>query len=202
MSEPLPLDPYKALSVLVNAITSEIRSAHRKLVLKCHLDRVQDAALKVVKQVEFEEVQRAYELLSDDRRRKEYDLGVRSAELRREMMEQRGSPTRPAPASVPVPRLGYFSRAPPAREAELYENSYETRTGPRDYSGQDEKARDRKARERAERASELRDKEKAIEQTRVMKELERDKARKDRWEYRSAYVEDDDSDDQPRRLSA
>ncbi|KAG8406858.1 hypothetical protein J3459_018595 [Metarhizium acridum] len=39
---PLPPDPYKILGVSKDAQTSEIRSAHRKLVLKCHPDKLEE----------------------------------------------------------------------------------------------------------------------------------------------------------------
>jgi len=66
-----------------------------KPVLKCHPDKVQDAAPKALKQVEFEKVQRAYEILSDDVRRGQYDDRVKLAELRKEIVvasQPRGNP--------------------------------------------------------------------------------------------------------------
>ncbi|TVY37252.1 Chaperone protein DnaJ [Lachnellula subtilissima] len=87
----LPADPYKALGVSKDAQLPEIRSAHRKLVLKCHPDKVQDAALKAIKQDEFQKVQQAYELLSDQTRRDQYDDQLKLFELRKEM--GRGNPT-------------------------------------------------------------------------------------------------------------
>ena len=81
----LPPDPYKLLGVSKDAKLPEIRSAHRKLVLKCHPDKVQDAALKAIKQDEFQNVQQAYELLSDDNRRLQYDEQVKLYALRKEM---------------------------------------------------------------------------------------------------------------------
>ncbi|RCI12476.1 hypothetical protein L249_1163 [Ophiocordyceps polyrhachis-furcata BCC 54312] len=78
---PLPPDPYKILGVAKDAQMPEIRSAHRKLVLKCHPDKVQDATLKAEKQDEFQQVQQAYELLSDENKRRKYDDQVRLAEL-------------------------------------------------------------------------------------------------------------------------
>src|SRR3978361_2192037 len=81
----LPPDPYLALGVSKDAKLAQIRSAHRKLVLKCHPDKVQDAALKAEKQDEFQKVQQAYELLSDDSRRLQYDEQVKLYELRKEM---------------------------------------------------------------------------------------------------------------------
>jgi len=92
---PLPPDPYVALGVSKDAQLPEIRSAHRKLVLKCQPDKVQDAALKALKQVEFEKVQRAHEILLDDVRRAQYDDQVKLAELRKEMVvasQPRGNP--------------------------------------------------------------------------------------------------------------
>jgi DnaJ-class molecular chaperone len=84
----LPPDPYVALGVSKDAQLPEIRSAHRKLVVKCPPYKVQDAALKALKQVEFEKVQRAHEILLDDVRRAQYDDQVKLAELRKEMGER------------------------------------------------------------------------------------------------------------------
>src|ERR1700709_2451786 len=81
----LPPDPYKALGVTKDATLPEIRSAHRKLVLKCHPDKVQDDALKAQKQDEFQKVQQAYEILSDENKRLQYDEQAKLFELRKEM---------------------------------------------------------------------------------------------------------------------
>ncbi|KAK1978872.1 hypothetical protein LZ30DRAFT_598152 [Colletotrichum cereale] len=81
----LPPDPYKILGVSKDAQLPEIRSAHRKLVLKCHPDKVQDPTLKAQKQDEFQKVQQAYELLSNEHDRAKYDDNVKLAELRKEM---------------------------------------------------------------------------------------------------------------------
>ncbi|KAI1475312.1 DnaJ-domain-containing protein [Daldinia eschscholtzii] len=80
----LPPDPYKILGVSKDAQLPEIRSAHRKLVLKCHPDKVQDPKLKEEKQKEFQQVQQAYELLSNETERTRYDEKVKLEELRRE----------------------------------------------------------------------------------------------------------------------
>jgi curved DNA-binding protein CbpA len=85
MTTSLPPDPYKILGVTQDAQIPEIRSAHRKLVLKCHPDKVQDPTLKAQKQDEFQKVQQAYELLSNDKDRQRYDDQVRLAELRRQV---------------------------------------------------------------------------------------------------------------------
>lgn len=69
---PLPPDPYKALGVDKTADIAAIRSAHRKLVLKCHPDKVQDPKLKAEKTDEFQRIQQAYELLTDEDKLREY----------------------------------------------------------------------------------------------------------------------------------
>jgi curved DNA-binding protein CbpA len=117
-SLPLPPDPYKLLGVSKDATLPEIRSAHRKLVLKCHPDKVQDAALKAIKQDEFQKVQQAYELLSDDSKRLQYDEQVKLYELRKEM--GRGNPTpRSNPFEYEVktaePRPSSYGRPPPPK---------------------------------------------------------------------------------------
>ncbi|KAI0160031.1 DnaJ-domain-containing protein [Hypoxylon sp. FL1284] len=78
------VDPYRVLGVSKDAQLPEIRSAHRKLVLRCHPDKVQDPQLKEEKQKEFQQVQQAYELLSSETERARYDDKVRLEELRRE----------------------------------------------------------------------------------------------------------------------
>ncbi|POS88322.1 hypothetical protein EPUL_000623 [Erysiphe pulchra] len=90
--EKLPeFDFYEALGVSDNATSTEIRTSYRKLILKCHPDKVQDASLRAVKQAEFQRVQEAYETLSDERRRLEYDELLQKIEIRRQMSQ--GNPT-------------------------------------------------------------------------------------------------------------
>ncbi|KAI0383181.1 hypothetical protein F5Y04DRAFT_250807 [Hypomontagnella monticulosa] len=83
----LPPDPYEVLGVQRDAQQPEIRAAHRKLVLKCHPDKVKDPALKAQKQIEFQRVQQAYELLSNDQERSKYDDRVRLAAFKKEAEE-------------------------------------------------------------------------------------------------------------------
>ncbi|KAL8948231.1 MAG: hypothetical protein Q9222_005567 [Ikaeria aurantiellina] len=93
MDSPIPSDPYKTLDVSQDASLATIRSAHRKLVLKTHPDKVQgDEVLKKKRADEFHLIQQAYEILSDDSRRKAYDDKVKLAALRAEMMAERGGP--------------------------------------------------------------------------------------------------------------
>lgn len=94
----------------------EIRSAHRKLVLKCHPDKVQDPTLKAEKQDEFQRVQQAYELLSDEHERRCYDDQVKLAELRKQFQR----------ANISTPR----SREYPEGHVYSYPRSWED-MGPR-----------------------------------------------------------------------
>ncbi|KPI44595.1 uncharacterized protein AB675_8801 [Cyphellophora attinorum] len=90
----LPPDPYDALGVAKDADVSAIKSAHRKLVLKCHPDRIQDPALKEKGKEAFQKIQQAYELLTDPSKKARYDDQVRLAALRREAMARDGPTTR------------------------------------------------------------------------------------------------------------
>ncbi|KAF2708947.1 heat shock protein DnaJ, partial [Pleomassaria siparia CBS 279.74] len=73
MAQPLPPDPYKALGLTKDADASTIKSTYRKLVLKCHPDKVTDVSLKPQKQEEFHKIQQAYELIGDEEKRSRYD---------------------------------------------------------------------------------------------------------------------------------
>lgn len=89
MSSPPDIDPYAVLGVAKDATIPEIRAAHRKRVLKCHPDKIQDESQRIAAQDEFQKVQQAYELLSDDVRRTKHDQKVKIAELKRELLERR-----------------------------------------------------------------------------------------------------------------
>ncbi|HMO97377.1 MAG TPA: DnaJ domain-containing protein [Tepidiformaceae bacterium] len=62
-------DYYEVLGVARNADANELKKAYRKLAMEYHPDRNQseDAAEK------FKEINRAYEVLSDDQKRSVYD---------------------------------------------------------------------------------------------------------------------------------
>jgi curved DNA-binding protein len=65
----VPRDPYQVLGVAKGATSDQIRDAHRKLAKKYHpdLNKTSEAADR------FREIQEAYDLLSDEARRKQYD---------------------------------------------------------------------------------------------------------------------------------
>jgi molecular chaperone DnaJ len=67
-------DLYKVLGVAKGASEGEIKKAYRKLARKYHPDRNPDDAAAEEK---FKEVQGAYDVLSDEEKRREYDEGGR-----------------------------------------------------------------------------------------------------------------------------
>ena len=100
-SETTP-DHYKALGVDKQADAATIKSTYRKLVLKCHPDKVTDPALKEQKQEEFHQIQQAYECLSDEQKRSAYDMLLTVEKLRREKAA-RGPAPRDKNARFDVP---------------------------------------------------------------------------------------------------
>lgn len=135
------IDPYAVLGVQKDATLAEIKSAHRKLVLKCHPDKVKDESQRSKAQEEFQQVQQAYELLSDETKRTKYDQKVRLAELRREMMAREGSSGGSYPYSSPRGsgtsreyRDGrYYEERKPA-DAAFFEDDYRYTEEPRPMS--------------------------------------------------------------------
>jgi len=229
MTSTLPPDPYKLLGVTKEAKLPEIRSAHRKLVLKCHPDKVQDAALKAIKQDEFQKVQQAYELLSDESRRLQYDEQVKLFELRKEM--GRGNPTpRSNPFEFEVknaePRPNSYGRQKvytyPTSVPRSNEEVYEERHMPRKSASSESAERRRAA---ALKEDELRFREAAArkldEERQRQKEKERDSTKRAHREKKKSsdkdrrrgteekvrsrhttYVDDDSSDDDAHRAAA
>lgn len=82
--DPLPPDPYLALGLPKSVDSDTIKKTYRKLVLKCHPDKVTDPSLKQQKQEEFHKIQQAYELIGEEDARARYDAEVKLDALRRE----------------------------------------------------------------------------------------------------------------------
>jgi curved DNA-binding protein CbpA len=222
MSSPPQQDPYQTLGIPKDADLSAVKSAYRKLVLKCHPDKIQDPTLKAVKQDEFQKVQQAYELLSDDTRRMKYDEQMKLYELRKEM--GRGGP--PPGQSVfdyevrtAEPRTGSFRSSP--KETQMPYGQFSPRSydeEPRSSSFEEPlRARARKTTtyeerrrpatrdgERSRRSEEEREHERweksfkrnVHEATKKNRDKERRKGVEEKFSRSTgAYVEDDDSED-------
>ncbi len=75
---------YEVLGVLKEATALEIKKSYKELMKKYHPDRLHSATEKDKRyaQIRFEEVQNAYEVLSDVKRREKYDneIGGKSKE--------------------------------------------------------------------------------------------------------------------------
>ncbi|XP_072385129.1 dnaJ homolog subfamily B member 6-B isoform X2 [Diabrotica undecimpunctata] len=65
------VDYYRVLEVPKTATTSEIKKAYRKLALKWHPDKNPDNMDEATKK--FKEISEAYEVLSDEKKRRVYD---------------------------------------------------------------------------------------------------------------------------------
>jgi curved DNA-binding protein CbpA len=86
--------PYTALGVPKDATAAAIKTAYRKLALKCHPDKLvgmTDEALKKEKQEEFHKIHSAYEEIGDEEKRAKYDAEVRLEQLKKESLARGGS---------------------------------------------------------------------------------------------------------------
>jgi curved DNA-binding protein CbpA len=95
MASPLPPDPYLALGLPRDATAATIKTTYRKLILKFHPDKVQDAAQKKIASDQFHKIQTAYEIIGEEDRRARYDAQCKLAELRKGMMGKQSSAASP-----------------------------------------------------------------------------------------------------------
>lgn len=70
-----PKDYYKVLEVPKSASPAEIKKAYRTLALKWHPDKNQEIKEEATER--FQEISEAYEVLSDEKLRRQYDQGGR-----------------------------------------------------------------------------------------------------------------------------
>ncbi|MCJ1289226.1 hypothetical protein MMC34_000758 [Xylographa carneopallida] len=222
MASPLPPDPYSILNIPKDATLATVRSAHRKLVLTCHPDKVYDESVKAQKADQFHQVQQAYEILSDDSRRARYDERVKLAELRAELMAQTSGRSRPMQEFSPRPtstssyetrgNVVYEERAPrrsyeddyisPKYEdrrssGRRFDDRYETPT-PRRTSGRgtEERRRAREYEEEETRARAAREATKAAERSSYADRRKvRDKGRRQDYDVKHHHVRVDSASD-------
>ena len=74
MSKP---DHYKVLNVASTATADEIKKSYRKLALSNHPDRNPENKEKA--EAKIKEINAAYEVLSDEKKRREYDLSQKKS---------------------------------------------------------------------------------------------------------------------------
>ncbi|SCV00288.1 LAME_0G08746g1_1 [Lachancea meyersii CBS 8951] len=67
------MDPYETLGIASDASQDDIRKAYRRLALQHHPDKVADKSLREESEIKFKEIAAAYELLSDEEKRSNYD---------------------------------------------------------------------------------------------------------------------------------
>ena len=76
---PTSIDPYDTLSLSKDATQDQIKTAYRKAALLHHPDKA-PASEKELAHTKFQEIAFAYAILSNERRRKRYDLTGRTEE--------------------------------------------------------------------------------------------------------------------------
>ena len=79
------MDYYKVLEVAENADISEIKKKYRKLVMKYHPDRNSGSEENVKK---FREITEAYEILGNEKKRKEYDYKRKNRNNKKEKVSK------------------------------------------------------------------------------------------------------------------
>lgn len=77
---PTTINPYTVLGVPEDATPSQIKTAYRKAALKHHPDKATNEADKAAAHTKFQEIAFANAILSDERRRKRYDVTGRTEE--------------------------------------------------------------------------------------------------------------------------
>ncbi|KAH9864286.1 hypothetical protein J1614_010220 [Plenodomus biglobosus] len=76
---PPTIDPYEVLGLEQEATGDDVKKAYRKLALKHHPDKAAEGEKEAAHKT-FQEIAFAYAVLSDDRRRRRYDLTGSTAE--------------------------------------------------------------------------------------------------------------------------
>ena len=96
-------DLYKLLGLPTEASQDDIQQAHRKLVREYHPDANPEDPRA---EGRFKEVQQAYEVLSDEKKRREYDEGLRTSSRGRSPGRSRSRESSRESSSRPRTRAG------------------------------------------------------------------------------------------------
>ncbi|KAI0434581.1 hypothetical protein F5Y09DRAFT_235533 [Xylaria sp. FL1042] len=217
----LPPDPYKILGVPKDAQILEIRAAYRKLVLKCHPDKIQDPALKQEKQIEFQKVQEAYELLNNEVEREKYDRRAEYELVRERERERARTSAARATSSTPKrdpvfyhvkeasPRTSTFAKSSPygrtppqswegtATDPRLFEEAIRHARKAASYEKEKPSKRDEERRRRKEDEEWAREREKARE--REAREVRDARKAKERREEKERAARDRDEREKEKR---
>ena len=98
---------YRLLNVTRQATLNDIKSSYRKLALELHPDRNGGSAAKTA---QFRSITAAYEVLSDDKKRTDYDRSLGYSSL---VTSKRPYKPPPRPHQNPTPRASTAASAPP-----------------------------------------------------------------------------------------
>lgn len=112
---------YEILEVTHDASLQDIKKAYRKLALKHHPDRNSPSEKKAAT-VKFRQVNEAYEVLSDEERRRQYDLELRQGTASAGQREGRSSEYHGRPTHHGMYRHGRPYRDPFAQFNDLFQN--------------------------------------------------------------------------------
>jgi curved DNA-binding protein CbpA len=118
-----PADPYVALGVSSSATQQDIKTAYRALARTTHPDKAPKPELKDEYTEKFQKVQQAYELLTDEDKKREYDDLKRLTELRDKLRERHSAPRTTSGSFV--------HRGPPMRTQTFYADNLANGSGPR-----------------------------------------------------------------------
>lgn len=209
MTASLPQDHYAVLGLTKDATKAQIGSAWRKLCLKCHPDKFQNAdpKLKEEKREEFEKIGQAYAILGNQETRDKYDAEVKLMELRKELGKSGPAPeirtAEPRPSTYkarpqePSKTKIYVNTPPRSWEDNIHTRVYdEPPRSSRKATGYD----DRKY--TSSREDELRRAAKRMAEERKLEEMkERERERAEREYRRQKHSESKKSRDKERKKS-
>lgn len=128
MDASYPQNHYGTLDIPTDADLATIRKAFRKLALLCHPDRLQDDSEREQRAKQFCQVQQAFEILSDENRRRQYDQMIQLTKLREE------TPRLLQPKLPPRPQRPHNNSRPDFKTPEVDDRFRDSERPDRSYS--------------------------------------------------------------------